>query len=314
MADLSNQYRILFVIYESFHKDNQISISDLQITQELKFMHLAGNLNRELNYLRKTGYVEGPDNDLELTGVGLKTTLSIFQKFLRYIKRKYPVELSSWINNLEFNRSNSWELIRDSFFYIRREPLMREAFKEYLRDLESMENVLNFEIEEFDIETLIDDIFLNIYEVNNLFEHKFKHKLFCPPVPAQTFLRKATRGKQLKLTDFVATLASIIDGISHDEINSLLGTTKPANGSINKIKGLLDGKGIKYNADFIAKLRALHALRDKTFPIHDAGPEIIGQLQKLNLSFPLKNDKDEALKMLQAFNSCLLEMKGWFGS
>jgi len=35
LADLSNQYRILFVIYESYHTDNQISISDLQTTRIL---------------------------------------------------------------------------------------------------------------------------------------------------------------------------------------------------------------------------------------------------------------------------------------
>jgi len=91
---------------------------------------MAGNLSPELTYLQKTGYVEGSDEDLQLTGEGMKTTLWIFRKFLTFIKREYPVMLSSWINNLELHKSNTWELIRDSFFYIRREPLMTEAFKD----------------------------------------------------------------------------------------------------------------------------------------------------------------------------------------
>jgi hypothetical protein len=275
-------------------------------------MHMAGNLSPELTYLQKTGYVEGSDEDLQLTGEGMKTTLWIFRKILTFIKREYPVMLSSWINNLELHKSNTWELIRDSFFYIRREPLMTEAFKDYLRDLESIENVLSIEIEEYDIGTLIDDIFLNMYDVNKLFEHKFSHKLFCPPIPAQSVLRKATEGKEIRLTDFVATLGSVIDGICHYEIDSLLGSTKQVKGSINKIQAILDDKKINYNANFIAILRALRGLRNTTFPIHDTGPEIISHLQDLNLSFPLKNYKDAALKMLQAFNSCLLEMKVWF--
>ncbi len=58
LADLSNQYRILFVIYESCNMGKRLSISDLQTTEELKFMHMAGKLNPELTYLRKTGYLE----------------------------------------------------------------------------------------------------------------------------------------------------------------------------------------------------------------------------------------------------------------
>jgi hypothetical protein len=43
---------------------------------------------------------------------------------------------------------------------------MKEAFKDYLKNLESIDNVYTFEIEQNHIETIIDDIFLNMHEVD----------------------------------------------------------------------------------------------------------------------------------------------------
>jgi hypothetical protein len=282
---------------------------------------MVGKLNSELSYLIKTGYVEGSDDDLQLTGKGLITTISIFRKFLIFIKNdeEYSVTLSTWINFLELRQGNSWEFTRDAFFYIEgtgREPLMANAFNDYLRHLESIENVLSFEIQEYDIGTLIDDIFLNIHDVNRLFGHKFSSRLFCPPVSSQTLLRQAASGKQVRFTDFVATLGLVIDGICDSEVNSLLHPTQLAacKGSIDKIQALLEDRNINYNAKYIAKLRTLCKLRNTIFPIHEAGSKSIDLLQDLNISFPIKNEKDAALKMLQAFNSCILEMKVWFGT
>jgi hypothetical protein len=191
---------------------------------------------------------------------------------------------------------------------------LRKRFNDYLRQLESIENVLSFEIQVYDIGTLIDDIFLNMDEVNRLFGHKFSRRLFCPPVPCQSLLRKAASGSQVRLTDFVANLGLVIDSICYSEVNSLLSPTQQASGPIDKIQSLLDDKKINYNANHITKLRTLRRLRNTTFPIHDAGSESIGHLRDLNISFPIENQKDAALKMLQAFNSCLLEMKVWFGT
>jgi hypothetical protein len=78
---------------------------------------------------------------------------------------------------------------------------MAEAFKEYLRAMKNMENVLSTEIDECDIGTLIDDICLNMDYVNKLFEHKFNHKLFCPPWQLHPICEKQSkkRGKTNRL-------------------------------------------------------------------------------------------------------------------
>jgi hypothetical protein len=108
LPDLTDQYRILYVLYESYYKDKRTSIWDLQTSNELKYMHMVAKLIPELTYLRKTGYVEGTDDDLQLTGEGLKTTISIFRKFLTFIKKEYPETLSTWIKNLELRQNDSW--------------------------------------------------------------------------------------------------------------------------------------------------------------------------------------------------------------
>jgi len=54
---------------------------------------------------------------------------------------------------------------------------MENAFNEYLTRLETIENVLSFEIEKHDVGSLIDDIFLNIDNANRLFGHKFNRRL-----------------------------------------------------------------------------------------------------------------------------------------
>ncbi|MGC1930335.1 MAG: hypothetical protein WA667_15280 [Candidatus Nitrosopolaris sp.] len=82
---------------------------------------MAGKLKPELTYLKKTGYVEGSDDDLQLTGKGLETTISIFRKFIPFIKKdeEYSETLSTWINHLELRQGDSWEFIRGAFFYIK---------------------------------------------------------------------------------------------------------------------------------------------------------------------------------------------------
>lgn len=193
MADLRDLYRILYYLYESDHESRTITLQDLQ-TNILPFMHQAGNLVPSLKYLQKTGYVDGPNHDLQLTGAGLKATISIFQKFLDYIKRDYPDKLSHWIAVLGYYKENSWELIRNSFFHIEKEPLLHAAFGNYLSELGSLDNLNDFGAYMDDLGYLIEDIFINIHEINNLFEVRFKCRLFCPPVAAQSFMSRATRG------------------------------------------------------------------------------------------------------------------------
>jgi hypothetical protein len=149
-------------------------------------------------------------------------------------------------------------------------------------------------------------------EINRLFEHKFNFKLFILPAAAQTTLTRAIRGREIKFTDLVATIGSIIDCIDGKEIDSLLSSSTQINGSVNKILTLLEKENISYDPNTTEVLRTLHHLRNKTFPIHETGPEIINYLQKVNIDFPIEDYKDAAAKILQSFNSCLLEMKLWF--
>jgi hypothetical protein len=189
---------------------------------------------------------------------------------------------------------------------------MQEAFKHYLNEIETIENVETFEIDVYDSSKLIEDIFLNLDEINKLFEYKFNFKLFIPPVAAQTMLNRAIGGKEIRFTDFVATIGSIIDSIDYKEINKLSSSSAQINGSINKILSLLKEENINYDVKTIETLRALYNLRNTTFPIHEAGSKNIKYLQKVNIDYPIEDYKDAPAKMLQSLNSCLLEMKLWF--
>jgi hypothetical protein len=56
-------------------------------------------------------------------------------------------------------------------------------------------------------------------------------------------------------------------------------------------------------------LKALNRVRSTT--LHDAGPEEIEALNKLNISSDT-DDYVRALKILQSLNKCLVEMRTWF--
>lgn len=55
-------------------------------------------------------------------------------------------DLSYWTNNLELYRNQIQKLMSNIYFYVevKREPAVVLAFKEYLKDVESIENVINF--------------------------------------------------------------------------------------------------------------------------------------------------------------------------
>src|SRR5215204_2630786 len=104
MSDLYDQSRVLYHIYKANHSGKRIRLPDLVADPDLVFMHQVGNLVPCLSRLKKTGYVENNDENLQLTGNGVIATELLFRKFLTYIKKKYPDKLASWINVLELNR------------------------------------------------------------------------------------------------------------------------------------------------------------------------------------------------------------------
>ena len=291
MGDLFDQARILAIMFESTYESNPMmpmSYPLLRSERYLKSMDAVGRLGPMLRYLHETGYVEGDNYHIWLTGKGMSTTISIFRKFLDFIKRYYPERLSQWINTLARIKGTKRELIRDSYFFIKNERPMEEAFQHYLDEIDVIENVETFEV----------DVYLNLDDINRLFENRFRCKLFLPPVAAQTMLNRSTRGKEIKFIEFVATLGSVIGGIYDSDINRLLGSPPHESGSISKIKSLLDKEKISYDAKTIESLRTLYRLRST--------------LEKLNITYPIDDFKEAATKMLQSLNSCLLEMKLWF--
>lgn len=136
----------MYHTYNANYEGKKISVADLQTDDELKFMHMNKELGPSLLYLTKNYYVEGPEEDLQLTGKGLQTTVTLFRKFLVYMKLYDAEDLSYWTNNLELYRNQIQKLMSNIYFYVevKREPAVVLAFKEYLKDVESIENVINF--------------------------------------------------------------------------------------------------------------------------------------------------------------------------
>ena len=187
---------------------------------------------------------------------------------------------------------------------------MDEAFKHYLDEIDTIENVETFEVDEFDLNRLIEDVYLNLDEINRLFEARIGCKLFLPPVATQTRLNRATRGREVKFTDFVATLGSLLGGIYDKEIDRLLESTAHESGSVSKIKSLLEKEIISYDPKTIETLRAI-PLEEYNTPNSRDRFRINNFLTKLNIIYPIEDYKGAATKMLQSLNSCLLEMKIW---
>jgi hypothetical protein len=250
---------------------------------------------------------------LELTREGLIAIETLFRKFLKYMKKSNSDELGTWINHLELNKNNSLVLIRDSYHFITIESRVGKAFHAYLNDLESLENLTSFKVEEPEPDKgeLVDDLFQHIGDINKLFEHKLARKLFCPPPEAHSIMSKAVRGKKVNFTDFIASVALVIDGICHKEIGDLVEPGKASEKSINKIESVFKHNKIQYKPDILAALRAVLTLRNKSLPMHSTGSEEVVQLKKIGLPFPIGNPGEAAYAILQSLNSCLVEMKTW---
>lgn len=175
----------------------------------------------------------------------------------------------------------------------------------------NIENVLDFEIHEHDLGSIIDEIYINMSVVNKLFERKFKHPLFCPPLEAQSIMHNATKGRKIDLIGLIAAIGLVLDGICEREIKMIIGDAKRIKGSINKFEALLKKEGISYKPSTLSTLRTLHNVRSSTSPIHNTGPKIIELLQELNIRYPIESDREAALTILQSLNGCIKEMKDW---
>ncbi len=308
MTDIHRQYKVLYQLYNSLEKGEMLTYNTLKQKDDLLYTP-PQKFSAELTYLVASNYIEKQSQGLVLTAKGIRTIESLSKKFIEYMKEKYASELSVWISQFDYYKNQTSELVTQVYFRIQNEPGVGDAFRQYLEDLGRIDDIDAFEVRRHDIRTLIDDIFRNMDEVNRLFENKFKCKLFCPPLASQSSLNSATRGKEINFTDLVATIGLIIHEICHKDIDKLL--ISKQNGSVNKITTLLDEKGINYDMETVAKLRALYHIRNKTFPLHEAGSEVIDSLKKVAINFPISDYKDAAYKLLTTLNLCLLEMKKW---
>lgn len=206
---------------------------------KLSSMHAVGNLIPSLIYLLRIRYVTRTRSSLYLTGEGIRATETLYKKFLAYLNKDKNEEVYTWINSLNRHKNSSWELIRDAYFYIETQPPIEKLFKNYLEEVGDIENVINLDVYEHDLGSIIDDIFINMSIVNKLFQHKFSYRLFCPSVESQSFMHKATKGREVNLVELVAAVGSVLDGICKKEIERILGNTKGIKGSINKFEALL---------------------------------------------------------------------------
>jgi hypothetical protein len=240
----------------------------------------------------------------------------LFRNFLKYMEKINSDELRTSINTLELVDNNSLKLIRDSLHFIKYEPPVGKAFDNYLKGIGTLENLRYLDVEQPqpDRGELIDDVFQNISDINKLIEHKLGRRLFCTPPEVYPTLSKAVRGMNVKYTDFVASVALLIDRICHNEIGVLVEPGNNLSGSIDIIESILKHNKIQYEPDTITTLRIIRGVRNKTFPIHDTGSEEEVQLKKLGLTLPVENPGEAVYTILQILNSCLVDMKKWFST
>jgi hypothetical protein len=275
-------------------------------------MHQAKKLQPSLLHLRRGHYIEGPVEDLQITIEGLETTESIFSKFLTYLRKYHlEVDLSHYLTTLEHYRNTIQELVEVTYFHVQKDTTLRSAFCNYLNEIGSLRNAIDFEIKEQDLGILVDDVFFSLDKVNKEFQLKFKFKLFCPPVAACAYMSRAVRGPEPDITVLVAIIGTILSGINQKEIEKVASTTKQIDGSISKFKVFLESQGISYKTETIGTLKTLYRVRSTTFPLHDAGSDEIEALKSLNISSDT-NDYVKALKILQSLKKCLVEMRTWF--
>jgi hypothetical protein len=276
-------------------------------------MHMLRKLEPSLFYLRKANYVEGPDDDLQLSRDGLDTIESIFRKFLTYLrKHQSQDDLSYWVRTLSPYTNEIWKLMENIYFHVEKDPFLGSAFGRYLNEIGSLRNAITFEVKEQDLGTLVDDIFINLDKVNKQFQHKFGYKLFSPPVAACAYMSKAVRAHEPDITNLVAVIGTILNAICVKQIEKLSTAAKGNSGSITKFKAFLESSGIGYDAKTIETLKNLYGVRSRTYPLHETGTKEIEYLKRLDIPIDADN-YGKALKILDFLNNCLIEMKKWFG-
>lgn len=131
-------------------------------------MDQLGHLRPALAEL-KNAYVTGSDLNLEITGKGITTIETFFRKFLTYLKAHRNNDLSTWIDSLDLNRNNIGALARDAYVYIETKRPVESTFNDFMAAVESIENVISFEIHEVNLGDLIDEIFMNKFLIKHLF-------------------------------------------------------------------------------------------------------------------------------------------------
>jgi len=93
-------------------------------------------------------------------------------------------------------------------------------------------------------------------------------------------------------TDFVtkiAVLGNLLDWMDVDGIKSNIKTVTKGDKSITLLEKLLKQDFSAYTEIVIKNLRIIHELRDKKFPIHKEGEEVIDIFRDLEEEYPPKN-------------------------
>ena len=129
-GDLWDQSRVLYVLYAALNEQNKrwLSIQELGQDENLEYVRLGP----VLFYLESGEFVQVNGSYYAFTAKGLKTIISLFQKFVLFIKQEYPERLAHWIGQFDININNNWPRTRDVFFFINTEPEVEKAFIDYL--------------------------------------------------------------------------------------------------------------------------------------------------------------------------------------
>ena len=144
MTDLQRQFKILYHLYESFNKNELETYDSLKSMNDLKYIP-DEEFKAELVYLVKSGYVEETSSlQLKLSPKGVNATQLLVKNIIAYIRKNYAKELSYWINNFDYWKSKTSKLVSEVYFRIEHEPEIRNASSEYLKSIDSIENIESY--------------------------------------------------------------------------------------------------------------------------------------------------------------------------
>ncbi len=148
-------------------------------------------------------------------------------------------------------------------------------------------------------------------QINDLFETKFKVKLF---IDDEKSLNQIARdcNNQDELTSNIAAIGTLIDKINVSELKSKL-LRAPEDGSINILEQFLMENFHAYDPKIIKNLRNIITLRNQ-WPIHDNTPKGTKLVIEIYGKYPPDNNRAFWLKILDLYEESLMGLSDLFNT